>query len=111
MFKALFKDITTCKDGQSYDVVRFAMTIVILMLPAVLVWGLFMLSYAFFHEKSFDLMGAFTAVGTFLGTFGAFLMSGAAALYFKKTTEPNNEHVDVKTDKQGTVSTAEVNRT
>lgn len=108
--KGLFKDITTCKDGQSYDVVRFAMTLVIVMLPAVLVWGLGMVTYAFLIDKTFDLMGAFTAVAAFLATFGGFLMSGSAALHFKKGTEPNEEHVDVTTSTVGATTTAEVNK-
>lgn len=88
-----FKDITTTRDGESFDVVRVAMTIIIFILPFILLWGVAMETIAFFSTgtKTFDMQGAFTAVLAFCAGAGAFLMSGSASLYFKKTTEPNGE--------------------
>ena len=83
------KDLTTGKDNQTHDIVRVAMTVVIAMLPFVLLWGICMETYATLYGKTFDLQGSFTAVLAFLTGSGAFLMSGAASLYFKKTTEPD----------------------
>ena len=87
----LFKDITTCKDGESFDVVRVAMTIISFVLPFVLLWGIVMETIAFFSNRTFDMLGAFNAVLAFCAAAGAFLMSGSASLFFKKTTEPNGD--------------------
>ena len=88
--------MTTTKDGESFDVVRVAMTIIIFILPFILMWGVIMETAAFFMStkdtpRVFDMQGAFTAVLAFCAGAGAFLMSGSASLYFKKTTEPNGE--------------------
>lgn len=87
--KQLLKDITTCKDGESFDVVRVSMTIITFILPFVMIWGIAMDTLAFFMNKTFDMQGAFNAVLAFCAAAGAFLMSGSASLYFKKSTEPN----------------------
>jgi hypothetical protein len=89
--KQLLKDITTCKDGESFDVVRVSMTIITFILPFVMLWGIVMETIGFFIGKVFDMPGAFNAVLEFCAAAGAFLMSGSASLYFKKTTEPNGE--------------------
>ncbi len=90
---SVLKDITTTKDGESFDVVRVAMAIIIFMLPFIMIWGLSMLTWSVFYGKTFDLQSAFNAVLTFLTGAGAFLMSGSASLYFKHKTEPDGTEV------------------
>lgn len=109
--RQLFKDITTCKDGESFDVVRVSMTIITFLLPFIMIWGTTMDTIAFFVGKPFDMQGAFNAVLAFCAAAGAFLMSGSASLYFKKTTEPNgevNEEESVTKGKQPNIVNKEV---
>jgi hypothetical protein len=87
-----FKDITTCKDGESYDVVRVAIVIVLFVLPIVLVWGIVLFTYGYFFSRPFDMNSFFNGIGVFLMMFGAFLLQGAGALLTKKSTEPNEDH-------------------
>ncbi len=97
--KQLLKDITTIKDGESFDIVRVAMTIIIGILPFILLWGVIMSTLAFFMQRAFDMQGAFQAVLAFCVAAGAFLMSGSASLYFKRSTEPDSPEEIAKTVK------------
>ena len=98
--RQFFRDIMTTKDGESYDVVRVAITGVILFLPLCLIWGIGLYTYGYFTGKPFDVMIFFTAIGAFLTMFGAFLLQGAGSLLMKKSTEPNNEPTKKEPEKQ-----------
>lgn len=89
--KQFFKDIMTTKDGESFDVVRVALTGVILFLPVCLVWGIGLYTWGYFHDKPFDISLFFNSIGLFLLAFGGFLLTGGGSLLLKKSTEPNNE--------------------
>ena len=88
---SLFKDISTCKDGESYDVARWIMVINAVSLVVVLILGVTCYLYGYLIGKPFDLQTLFTAVLTYAGGVGALLTTGAAAIFFKRSTEPNDE--------------------
>ncbi len=87
--KQLFKDITTTKDGQSFDIGRVAMAIVIATQPLVLLWALTLATISFWTGKPFDMRAALEADMYFLGGLGTFLLTSAYGLHLKRSTEPN----------------------
>ena len=114
--KQLLKDITTTKDGESFDVVRVAMVLIVGMLPFIMIWGIVMQTLAFIlstkdYARVFDMSGSFTAVLAFLAGASAFLMSGAASLYFKRSTEPNGTVTETESITKGTQPDTNINTT
>jgi hypothetical protein len=89
--KQFFTDITTTKDGQSFDVVRVAMTAVIIMVVIQFATGLVAYVVGWVTEKPFPIKDYFEASMYLLVSFGAFLATGSGALLLKKTTEPNED--------------------
>ena len=87
----LLKDMVTCKDGESGDVVRVAMTVIIFLLPGTLLWGLGLETWAVLNQKTFDMTLFFNAIFAFLACVGTFLLTSAGALLAKHKTEPNDE--------------------
>jgi len=91
-----WRNITTGKDNQTHDIVKVALTIVTMMFPILMVWGLVMLTWAWSIAKPFDLMSAYEAFGVIIASFGAFLLQGGGSLFFKRTTEPDGKRVDTE---------------
>lgn len=89
--KQLFTDITTTKDGQSFDVVRVAMTAVIIMVVIQFATGLIAYMIGWMGDKPFPIKDYFEASMYLLLSFGGFLATGSGALLLKKTTEPNED--------------------
>lgn len=89
--KQLFTDITTTKDGESFDVVRVAMTAVIIMVVIQFATGLIAYMIGWFSDKPFPIKDYFEASMYLLLSFGGFLATGSGALLLKKTTEPNED--------------------
>lgn len=89
--KQFFTDITTTKDGQSFDVVRVAMTAVIIMVVIQFATGLVAYVVGWVTEKPFPIKEYFEASMYLLLSFGGFLATGSGALLLKKTTEPNDD--------------------
>jgi hypothetical protein len=90
-----WKNITTGKDNQTHDIVRVCMVSVTVTLLVTLILGAAMYLYGYVASlsnpmiKPFDIQTFFNATSTQGAAIGAFLMSGAASLFFKKTTEPD----------------------
>jgi hypothetical protein len=82
-------DITTGKDNQTHDVARFVMVVNAVILIPALFLGIGFYLYGYVVNKPFDMQSFFTAILTYEGGVGALLTSGAAAIYFKRTTEPD----------------------
>ena len=97
----IITDITTGKDNQTHDIARVVMVVNFAMLAVVLIIGVFMDVYGYFFSKPFDTQGLFTSVLTYVGGVSALLTSGAAAIYFKRDTEPQ-ETTKITVDKNGT---------
>ena len=89
-------DITTGQDNQTHDVARVVMVVNAAMLAVVLVVGVFMDVYGYFYGRPFDVQTLFTSSLTYVGGVSALLTSGAAAIYFKRTTEPNGATSDTE---------------
>lgn len=87
---SFWKDITSTKDGESFDIGRVAMTLIIGTQPFVLVWALGLQTLSFLTGKPFDLKAVLEADQAFLLGVGGFLLTAAAALHVKKSTEPND---------------------
>ena len=99
----LVRDITTGKDGESYDIARVVMTLNALVLIPVLFLGIGFYLYGYIVTKLFDVQTFFTAVLTFEGSVAALLTSGAASILWKKSTEPDggtSETLDITKGKQ-----------
>ena len=85
--KKFLKDITTTKDGETFDVVRVSIVGVTLFLPICLVWGIVLFTYGYFHDKPFDMHLFFDPIGSFLAMYGLFLLQGGGSLLVKQKTE------------------------
>jgi hypothetical protein len=96
-----WRNITTGKDNTTHDIMRVAITIVTFTFPALILWGLFMLTVSFFLNRPFDLMSAYEAFGLIIGAFGTFLMQGGGSLFFKKTTEPDGTQITTESITSG----------
>lgn len=91
-----WRNLTTGKDNSTHDIVRVALTIVTMMFPLLIIWGILMLSLAWYLGKPFDLMSSYEAFGLIVGTFGTFLMQGGGALFFKRSVEPDGTQTTVE---------------
>lgn len=98
------KNMTTGKDNQTHDVVRVAMTVTICALVGVMLVGSIVYIYGYLmtvqkpdlHIILFDIQTFFNANSTIAVAISAFLMSGASALFFKKTTEPDSSQTTIE---------------
>lgn len=94
-----WKNITTGKDNTTHDIVRVAMVAVISTLLVTLILGALTYIYGYWvsltnpNVKMFDIQTFFTATSTQAVAISTFLMSGAASLFFKKTTEPDGTQI------------------
>jgi hypothetical protein len=92
---AFWKNITTGKDNQTHDIVRSAMTAVIIVLVIVMMAGTTVYIIGYWKSlanptvKMFDIQTFFTAVSVYAVAIGSFLAGGAAAILLKKSTEPD----------------------
>lgn len=99
--------LTTGKDNQTFDIVRVAMAGVTLALVAVMFLGVgvyvygYMISITNPNAKLFDIQTFFSSVSTYAVATSAFLMGGASALYFKRSTEPDGTQTTVESIKSG----------
>ena len=89
-------DITTGKDNQTHDVARVIMVVNAIMLAVVLIVGVGMDIYGYFIQRAFPLQDLLTSVLTYVGGVSALLTSGAAAIFFKKTTEPDGKTSNIE---------------
>ena len=94
--KQLIKDIITGLDGESADIARVIMIANAVLLIPILFIGVVLYIYGYFVSKPFDMQSLFTAVLTYIGGVGTLLTSGAAAIYFKRTTEPDGSETTVE---------------
>jgi len=103
------KDLTTGKDNETHDVVRVAMIATTCGLVAVMIFGslVYMAGYIYslIHPDAkvqmFDIQTFFNANSTMAVAISAFLMGGASALFFKKTTEPDGSETTTTSIKTG----------
>ena len=89
-----FKDMTTGKDNETHDIARVVMFCNAAALIPVLLLGIGFYLYGYFETKPFDMQSFFTAVLTYTGGVGSLLISGAGAIYFKRSTEPESKPLD-----------------
>lgn len=87
--KQFLKDLLTGIDGESYDIARVIIAMMTIALIPILFLGVFFYLYGYMWVKPFDIQAFFTAILTFIGGVGTLMTTGAAAIYFKKTTEPD----------------------
>lgn len=88
----LFNDITTTKDGKSFDVIRVGMTLIILIIPPFIIWVMIMATIAAFGTfVKFDAVAIMTGFGAFLISLGTFFGGSAIGLKMKSSTEPNDD--------------------
>lgn len=106
-----WKNITTGKDNETHDIIRVAMTIVTMMFPVLIVWGIVMLSLAWYLGRPFDLMSSYEAFGLIIGAFGTYLMQGGGALFFKKSVEPDGTQTTTESFTPAKKTPAEINNT
>ena len=83
-------NLTTGKDNKTHDIARVVLFINAVVLVPVLLLGIGFYLYGYIMGKPFDVQTFFTAVLTYEGGVGTLLTTGAAAIYFKRTTEPEN---------------------
>ena len=101
MIKEFVKDILTGIDGESYDIARVIIAMMTVALIPILFIGVGFYLYGYLLAKPFDIQGFFTAILTFIGGVGTLMTTGAAAIYFKKTTEPNGTSTTVESITKG----------
>lgn len=94
MIRNVIKDITTAKDGESFDIARVVIAVNSLLLIPVLMIGIAFYIYGYCYNRPFDIQGFFTAILTFEGGVGALLTSGAAAIALKRQTEPDGSSME-----------------
>ena len=80
-------DIVTEHDNETHDVVRWVMFVNAVALVPVLLLGVGFYLYGYIESRAFDMQTFFTAVLTYEGGVGTLLTTGAAAIFFKKSTE------------------------
>lgn len=96
-----WKNLTTGKDNQTHDVVRFAIAVMTCMFPVLALWGMMMVTWAFAANRPFDLTATFEGFGVIVVSFGTYLAQGAGAIYMKRTTEPDGTIIDNTTITSG----------
>lgn len=74
---SLLKDITTAKDGESFDVGRVLLLAIALGFVILAFWDIVILAHAF-NPKDYGIGG------------GSILGGGGAGIGFKKDTEPTS---------------------
>jgi hypothetical protein len=89
-------NMMTGKDNQTHDVVRVVLTIFAFMFPAIMLWGIVMSTLAFFWNKNFDMQSAFVGIMAFVTGVGAFLTGGGAAIWLKRSTEPDGSSTETE---------------
>ena len=97
----LLSDITTGKDNKTHDIARVVMIVNAAMLAVVLLIGVSMDVIGYWNNRPFDVQTLFTSVLTYVGGVSALLTSGAAAIFFKRTTEPDGATDDVTSITKG----------
>ncbi len=100
------KRVTTGSDNEKHDIVRVSMTVMAATMPFVLIWGIAMQTWVTTHPipagaQTFSMKDDFMAVVEFLTSYAAFLMGGAASLFFKKSTEPDGTVTEVDSITKG----------
>lgn len=108
---AFWRDITTTKDGDSFDISRVIIVVNAVVLVPVLVLGIGFYLYGYINAKPFNVQEFFTAVLTYEGGVGALLTTGAASIAMKKSTEPNGSSVEEETITKGRQPDVNVNTT
>jgi hypothetical protein len=83
------RNMLTGKDNQTHDIIRVAIAIVGVLFPAMIVWGLAMVTWAFATGRTFDLEAPYRGVSFLITAFGLFLGGSAGAIYWKRVTEPD----------------------
>ena len=97
----ILTDITTGKDNTTHDVARVVMVVNAVMLAIVLILGVGMDVFGYFNNRPFDVQTLFTSSLTYVGGVSALLTSGAAAIYFKRTTEPDGASSETESVTKG----------
>ena len=95
------KNMVTGKDGQTHDVARVIILVNAVLLVPVLLLGVGFYLFGYLQTKPFDIQAFFTAVLTYEGGVGALMTSGAAAIFFKRTTEPDGSTTDTESITKG----------
>ncbi len=99
--RKLLTDLTTGKDNQTFDVARIVMLANALWLVVILVVAVGFYFYGYVIARPFDIQPLFTAVLTYAGGVGALLTSGAGAIYFKRSTEPDGATTETESITRG----------
>ena len=94
-------NIVTGKDNKTHDIARWVMVVNAAMLAIVLLIGVTMDVVGYLNNRLFDVQTLFTSVLTYAGGVSALLTSGAAAIFFKRTTEPDGTVEDVESMTKG----------
>lgn len=95
------KNLVTGRDNQTHDVARVIILVNAILLVPVLLLGVGFYLYGYLSVKPFDIQSFFTAVLTYEGGVGALMTSGAAAIFFKRTTEPDGSQTTVESITKG----------
>lgn len=112
IIRQFIKDILTGIDGESYDIARVIVALMTISLIPILFIGVGFYIYGYLLAKPFDVQSFFTAILTFVGGVGTLMTTGAAAIYFKKTTEPNGTQTTVESITRGKQpDVTEINKT
>jgi hypothetical protein len=97
----ILSNLTTGKDNKTHDIARWVMLVNATMLAVVLILGVGMDIVGYWREKPFPTQELFTSVLTYVGGVSALLTSGAAAIFFKRTTEPDGATEDIESITKG----------
>jgi len=89
---SFLKDITTCKDNRTFEIVRVVIVAMLISFLLILFTGVFCFVRAWHDGKPFDIMTLFNAVGIVYSSFTLFLGGCAGAIKWKETTEPDNSN-------------------
>lgn len=95
------QNMMTGRDNQTHDVVRVVLTIFAFLFPLIMLWGIGMSTVAFFLGKNFDMQSAFVGIMAFVTGVGAFLTGGGAAIWLKRSTEPDGSSSEVESVEKG----------
>lgn len=99
--RQFIKDLLTGIDGESFDIARVIIALMTVSLIPILFIGVAFYLYGYIFVKPFDVQTFFTAILTFIGGVGTLLTTGAAAIYFKKTTEPDGTETTTESITRG----------
>jgi hypothetical protein len=89
--KLAIKNMVTGIDGETHDVVRVSIAVVALIFPILILWGVGMVSYCTISGTTFDITAIYSGFSLIIASFGTFLVSGAGAIYMKRSTEPEEK--------------------